>query len=307
MDTPGPRDEPRLRGRSLTLTYGRRAVVSELTVDIPTGRITVIVGANACGKSTLLRGLARLLAPASGTVLLDGRDIRSLPTRQVAARLGILPQTPAAPDGIRVADLVGRGRYPHQSWQRQWSRADDDAVARALVATDTLELASRPVDELSGGQRQRVWIAMALAQETDLLLLDEPTTFLDISHQVEVLDLLTALNRREGKTIVLVLHDLNLACRYADHLIAMKDGAIVAAGTAAEVVTEELVETVFGMRCRVVPDPVSGTPMIVPIGRYHVTGAAQTAAVPQSAVVGADHDGAGTAAMGEAPATAAGR
>jgi iron complex transport system ATP-binding protein len=187
----------------------------------------------------------------------------------VAAKLALLPQAPTAPEGIRVADLVGRGRYPHQGWFRRWSAADDEAVARALEATGTLDVADRPVDELSGGQRQRVWIAMALAQETGLLLLDEPTTFLDVSHQVELLDLLTDLNRRAGTTIVLVLHELNLACRYADHLIAMKDGAIIAEGPPADVVTEGMVTTVFGMPCQVVPDPVSSTPMVVPIGRHH--------------------------------------
>ncbi|WP_007509265.1 ABC transporter ATP-binding protein [Pseudofrankia saprophytica] len=269
--------QPRLSGQAVTLRYGPREIVKDLSVDIPTGRITVIVGANACGKSTLLRGLARLLAPASGAVYLDGKDIHSLPTKAVAAKLGILPQSPAAPDGIRVVDLVARGRYPHQGWFRQLSPGDDAAVARALVVTDTVELASRSVDELSGGQRQRVWIAMTLAQGTDLLLLDEPTTFLDVSHQVDVLDLLTDLNRQEGKTIVIVLHDLNLACRYADHLIAMRSGAVVAAGDASEIVTEELVTTVFGIRARVVPDPVSGTPMVVPIGRYHADASSEPA------------------------------
>jgi iron complex transport system ATP-binding protein len=262
-------EQSRLRADTLTLGYGDRPVVTGLSVSVPAGAITVIVGANACGKSTLLRGLARLLAPRGGAVYLDGKDIHALPTKAVAARLGLLPQAPLAPDGIRVADLVGRGRYPHQGWFRRWSAADDEAVARALTATDTLDLASRPVDELSGGQRQRAWIAMALAQETDLLLLDEPTSFLDVSHQVEVLDLLTDLNRRAGTTIVIVLHDLNLACRYADHMIAMKDGAIMAQGSAADVVTEHLVSTVFGMPCRVVPDPVSNAPMVVPIGRHH--------------------------------------
>ncbi|OLF06729.1 iron dicitrate ABC transporter ATP-binding protein [Actinophytocola xinjiangensis] len=258
-----------LRGHDLSLAYGSRRVVSDLSIDVPTGRITVIVGANACGKSTLLRGLARLLAPESGTVTLDGRDIHSLPTRTVALRLGLLPQSPASPEGIVVADLVGRGRYPHHGWFRRHTTGDDEAVARALAATDTTDLAARTVDELSGGQRQRVWIAMALAQETDLLLLDEPTSFLDVGHQVEVLDLLTDLNHTEGKTIVLVLHDLNLACRYADHLIAMKDGRIVTQGPPAESVTEQMVSTVFGMPSQVVPDPVSGTPMVVPIGRHH--------------------------------------
>jgi iron complex transport system ATP-binding protein len=264
-------DEPRLRADALTLAYGERPVVDELSVAVPTGRITVIVGANACGKSTLLRGMARLLSPSSGSVYLDGKDIHALPTKAVAAKLALLPQAPVAPDGIRVADLVGRGRYPHQGWFRRWSASDDDAVARALEATGTLDVAERPVDELSGGQRQRVWIAMALAQETGLLLLDEPTTFLDVSHQVELLDLLTDLNRRAGTTIVLVLHELNLACRYADHLIAMKDGAIVAEGAPAAAVTEEMVTEVFGMPCQVVPDPVSGTPMVVPIGRHHTS------------------------------------
>ncbi|GAB3524080.1 ABC transporter ATP-binding protein [Arthrobacter monumenti] len=258
-----------LQAQDLTLAYDERTVVEDLTITIPSGKVTMIVGANACGKSTLLRGLARLLKPRSGSVLLDGKSIHSVPTRQVATMLGLLPQTPVAPDGITVADLVGRGRYPHQGWFRQWSKGDDAAVAAALAATDTLELASRSVDELSGGQRQRVWIAMALAQETDILLLDEPTTFLDVSHQIEVLDLLTDLNHRAGTTIAIVLHDLNLAARYADHLIAMKNGRIAATGAPAEVVTEAMVQNVFGMDSRVIADPISGTPMIIPIGRHH--------------------------------------
>jgi iron complex transport system ATP-binding protein len=253
----------------ISLGYNDRQVVADLSVTIPAAKFTVIVGANACGKSTLLRGLARLLSPRSGTVLLDGKSIHALPTREVATILGVLPQTPIAPEGIVVADLVARGRYPHQGWFRRWTAEDDEAVEKALAATDTLELAQRPVDELSGGQRQRVWIAMALAQETGLLLLDEPTSFLDIAHQVEVLDLLTDLVRSSGRTIVAVLHDLNLACRYADHLIAMRDGAIIAQGAPAEVVTPRLVADVFGMTSEVVPDPVSGTPMVVPRGRHH--------------------------------------
>ena len=257
-----------LAAERLTLGYGDRKVVRDLTVTIPTGRVTVVVGANACGKSTLLRGLARLLAPSDGAVLLDGKDITSLATRDVARVLGLLPQSPITPEGITVADLVGRGRYPHQGWFRQWTPDDDAAVADALAQTGVLDLAGRSVDELSGGQRQRVWIAMALAQRTDLLLLDEPTTFLDVAHQVEVLDLLADLNRDLGRTIVMVLHDLNLAARYADHLVAMKDGRIVAEGAPADVVTEETVAEVFGLASRVVPDPVSGTPMVVPIGRH---------------------------------------
>ena len=261
--------EHSLEARALSLAYDRRCVVDELSITVPAGKVTVIVGANACGKSTLLRGLARLLSPAAGSVYLDGKSIHSMPTKHVATMLGLLPQSPTAPEGIKVSDLVGRGRYPHQGWFRSWTKGDDEAVAEALLATNTLELADRSVDELSGGQRQRVWIAMALAQDTDLLLLDEPTTFLDVSHQVEVLDVLTDLNRRRGTTIVIVLHDLNLAARYADHLLAMKDGAILGEGEPAAVVTEESVESIFGMPSQVVSDPVSGTPMVVPIGRHH--------------------------------------
>jgi len=259
-----------LSASGLTLGYADRTIVENLTIAIPPAQFTVIVGANACGKSTLLRGLARLLAPKSGSVYLDGKAIHELPSRDVATLLGVLPQTPVAPDGITVADLVGRGRYPHQGWFRQWGAADDAAVAAALQATDTLDLAGRGVDELSGGQRQRVWIAMALAQETELLLLDEPTTFLDISHQVEVLDLLTDLVQQRGRTVVAVLHDLNLACRYADHIVAMREGRIAAAGAPGEVVTAALVKDVFGMDAEVALDPVSDTPMIVPIGRHRV-------------------------------------
>jgi iron complex transport system ATP-binding protein len=267
-------EEPRraghqLEAREVTLGYDEVDIVRGLDVTIPEGRITMIVGANACGKSTLLRGLARLLRPRCGSVLLDGRSIHELPSREVAQVLGLLPQTPVAPDGITVADLVGRGRYPHQGWFRRWNADDDRAVTNALRATGTAELADRPLQELSGGQRQRVWVAMALAQETDLLLLDEPTTFLDINHQVELLDLLTDLNRDAGRTVVVVLHDLNLACRYADHVIAMKQGRIVVEGVPAEVITAEVITEVFGRACEVAPDPVSGTPMVLPRGRHH--------------------------------------
>jgi iron complex transport system ATP-binding protein len=254
-----------LAASDLTLAYDDRVIVEGLSLRVPDGAVTVIVGANACGKSTLLRGLARLQRPRRGTVLLDGEDIHRLPTRAVATRLGLLPQQPIAPEGITVADLVSRGRHPHQRWFRQWSATDAAAVEAALSATGTTDLADRSVDELSGGQRQRVWIALALAQGTDLMLLDEPTTFLDLAHQIEVLDLLAGLNRRERRTIVLVLHDLNLACRYADHLVAMKAGAIVAQGPPHEVITAESVVEVFGLRCRVVPDPVTGTPLVLPV------------------------------------------
>ena len=220
----------RLSARAVTLGYGGAPVVRELSTDVPDSEITVIVGANACGKSTLLRGMARLLRPSSGAVLLDGQAIASLPSRQVARTLGLLPQNPVTPEGVGVVDLVSRGRHPHQGALRRWSRGDEQAVAEALELTGTLDLADRLVDELSGGQRQRVWIAMALAQQTDLLLLDEPTTYLDVAHQVEILDLLAELNEVRGTTIVMVLHDLNMAARYADHLVAMRDGRVVAAG-----------------------------------------------------------------------------
>jgi iron complex transport system ATP-binding protein len=259
---------PDLRAEGVTLAYDDHEVARDLTVAVPPGRITCIVGANASGKSTLLRALARLLTPRRGVVLLDGESIHRRPTREVARRLGLLPQSPTAPEGITVADLVARGRYPHQGLLRGWSPRDEEALARALEATALLDLAARPVDELSGGQRQRAWIAMALAQETELLLLDEPTTYLDLAHQVEVLDLLVDLNQAERRTVVLVLHDLNHACRYAHHLVALHEGRLVAEGPPAEVVREELVREVFGVRCRVVDDPVSGTPLVVPIGRH---------------------------------------
>ncbi|MDS0137103.1 MULTISPECIES: ABC transporter ATP-binding protein [unclassified Amycolatopsis] len=260
---------PSLRVQDLRVAYDDRVVIDGLDLDIPPGKITAIVGANACGKSTLLRTMARLLSPKSGGVYLDGRSIQDLPTRQVAQRLGILPQSPVAPEGMTVADLVGRGRAPHQSWWRQWSTSDEGAVASALAATGMTDLADRPVDELSGGQRQRAWIAMAVAQGTPVLLLDEPTTYLDLAHQIDVLDLVVDLNRAEGRTVVMVLHDLPQACRYADHVIAMKAGRVVASGEPAAVITEELVEEVFDVRCQVRPDPVSGTPMVIPIGRHH--------------------------------------
>jgi iron complex transport system ATP-binding protein len=262
----------RLAADHLRLAYDDKIVVDDLSIELPTAQITVIVGANACGKSTLLRALARLLAPKVGSVLLDGQEIRSLPTRTVAQRLGILPQQPLAPDGIVVADLVARGRHPHQRWFRQWSHEDEEAVADALAVTETADLADRSVDELSGGQRQRVWIAMALAQGTDILLLDEPTTFLDLAHQIEVLDLLESLYQ-QGRTVVCVLHDLNLACRYAHHLVAMRDGAIVAEGAPLEIVTSELVADVFGLDARIITDPVAQTPLVIPIGSRHRDGA----------------------------------
>ncbi|MFD0422369.1 ABC transporter ATP-binding protein [Streptomyces parvus] len=265
----------RLTAEGLTLGYGDRTVVDSLDLAVPPGRITVIVGANACGKSTLLRSMSRLLAPRAGRVVLDGKEVHRLPAKELARTLGLLPQSPIAPEGITVSDLVGRGRHPHQGIFSRWNEQDDAAVAAALEATHTEPLAERAVDELSGGQRQRVWIAMALAQQTDLLLLDEPTTFLDASHQIEVLDLLTDLNRSRGTTIVMVLHDLNLAARYADHLIALADGGLHASGTPAEVLTEETVRAVFDLDSRIIEDPVSGRPLMLPIGRHHVLDGAE--------------------------------
>ncbi|WJK44022.1 ABC transporter ATP-binding protein [Solwaraspora sp. WMMA2056] len=254
-----------MRARSLRLGYGDRVVVPQLDLDVVDGAVTAIVGPNGCGKSTLLRALGRLLRPTGGDVLLDGEQIQRMPTREVARRLGILPQAPSAPDGLTVADLVVRGRQPHQSWLRQWSRADEKIVAQALAWTGLSDLAERPVDTLSGGQRQRAWISMALAQGTDILLLDEPTTYLDLAHQIDVLDLVDRLHRERGRTVVMVLHDLNLAARYARHLVAMKDGRVLAAGAPAEMLTAELVEEVFGLRVMVIDDPASGTPLVVPL------------------------------------------
>ncbi len=277
--TDSPTAAHRLSVEGVTLGYAERTVVEEVDLDVAPGRITCIVGANACGKSTLLRAMARLLRPRAGQIVLDGKDLHAMPTKQVARTLGLLPQSPVAPEGIVVADLVARGRHPHQGMLARWTAADDEAVAEAMRLTDTAALAERGVDELSGGQRQRVWIAMALAQQTDLLLLDEPTTFLDVSHQVDMVDLLTDLNRARGTTIVMVLHDLNLAARYADHLVAVRAGRIHAAGTPAEVLTADVVRDVFGMESVVVTDPVSGGPLVVPRGRHHAgpaDGAQQT-------------------------------
>ncbi|MBD8465539.1 ABC transporter ATP-binding protein [Plantibacter sp. CFBP 8798] len=259
----------RLAGTGLRVGYDQRTIIHELDIAIPDDSFTVIVGPNACGKSTLLRALARLLKPTQGQVVLDGQEITRYPSKEVAKRIGLLPQTSIAPDGISVIDLVSRGRYPHQSLLRRWSAADEAAVLAAMEATNVTELSGRLVDELSGGQRQRVWVAMALAQETPLLLLDEPTTFLDITHQVELLDLFTRLNQEGGRTLVAVLHDLNQAARYATHLIAMRDGHVVAQGAPADIVTAELVEEVFGLRCRIIDDPESHTPLVIPLMGAH--------------------------------------
>ncbi|MCF3184051.1 ABC transporter ATP-binding protein [Streptomyces polychromogenes] len=278
MDAPhdhghGPADDTRstqvqrLTAENVTLGYDQRVIAENLSVEIPDHSFTVIVGPNACGKSTLLRALSRMLKPTAGRVLLDGRAITSTPAKQVARTLGLLPQSSVAPDGITVADLVARGRYPHQGLLRQWSAEDERIVLESMASTGVAELADRAVDELSGGQRQRVWIAMALAQQTPLLLLDEPTTYLDIQHQLEVLDLCAQLHEEQGRTLVAVLHDLNQAARYATHLIALRGGVVVAEGPPAEVVTAGLVEEVFGVPCRVIDDPETGTPLVVPAAR----------------------------------------
>ncbi|MCZ7413687.1 MULTISPECIES: ABC transporter ATP-binding protein [unclassified Streptomyces] len=258
----------RLRAEKLTLGYGDRPVVHDLSLDIPDGTVTAVIGPNGCGKSTLLRAFGRLMKPRSGRVLLDGTPVHAMPTRRVASLVGLLPQTPQAPEGLSVADLVARGRHPHQSWYRRWSSEDEHAVEHALRATGTLDLAERTLDELSGGQRQRAWIAMALAQETELLLLDEPTNHLDLAHQIEVLDLVRELHRDTGRTVVLVLHDLSLAARYADRLVAMKDGRVAALGEPGEVLTEKLLADVFGLRARIRTDDETGAPLVVPLSRH---------------------------------------
>lgn len=262
-----------MKSHSLTVSdlsagYDGADILHELDLQVSSGKITAIVGANACGKSTLLRAMSRLISPRSGSVLLDGKSIHQMPSKRLARTLGLLPQSSTAPEGITVVDLVSRGRHPHQGLFSRWTRADDEAVEKALAATRIQDLSDRIVDELSGGQRQRVWIAMALAQQTEILLLDEPTTFLDISHQVEVLDLLTDLNHARGTTVVMVLHDLNLAARYADYLVAMSEGRVHAYGSPEEVLTRATVQNVFNIDSRVIPDPVSGRPMMVPIGRH---------------------------------------
>jgi len=262
-------DASRLAARGVTVGYGARTVIDDLHVAIPPGVITTIIGPNGCGKSTLLRTLSRLLKPAKGTVVLDGEDIARLRTRDVAKKLGLLPQSPVAPEGLTVSDLVARGRHPHQSWLRQWSSDDAAVVERALAMTGVSDLAERPVDTLSGGQRQRVWISLTLAQGTDLLLLDEPTTFLDLAHAIDVLDLVNDLHE-SGCTVVMVLHDLNLATRYSDNLVVMRQGSILAQGHPRDVITTELLHEAFGLRAKVIDDPVGDRPLVVPIGRTHV-------------------------------------
>jgi len=263
------REVSKLRTEDAILGYDETIIIDGLSLSMPAGRITSIVGPNGCGKSTLLRALARLMKPRGGAVYLESESIFKLPTREVAKRLGILPQDPDAPEGLTVRELAAQGRYPHQSWLRQWSKEDERAVEKALQITGMLELADRPLDTLSGGQRQRAWISMALAQETETLLLDEPTTFLDMAHQLEVLQLLQRLNREEGRTILMVLHDLNNAARYSHHMVALSAGTIFAAGTPEEVMTPELLREVFSVEAELVPDPRTGVPLCIPYGLHH--------------------------------------
>ncbi|CAH1220528.1 putative siderophore transport system ATP-binding protein YusV [Paenibacillus auburnensis] len=249
--------------------YDHKTVIHDVSLVIPSNKISVIIGSNGCGKSTLLKTMARLIKPTSGKITLDGKAISKIPPKQLARVIGLLPQSPIVPEGISVADLVGRGRYPHQSLLSGWSKKDYEAVAEAMTLMDITEFANHNIDELSGGQRQRVWIAMALAQQTDILFLDEPTTFLDITYQVEILDLLTDLNRKHGTTIVMVLHDINLSARYADHIFALHNGKLVAEGEPSQVITDTLVKDIFGLDSMVIKDPIAGSPMVVPKGRYH--------------------------------------
>ena len=257
----------RLRGENLTLGYGKKTVAQGLNVSIPDGHFTAIIGPNGCGKSTLLRTLSRLMTPQSGSVYLDGEQIQRYASKEVARRIGLLAQNATTPGDITVQELVARGRYPHQPLFTRWRKEDDAAVTRAMQATGITDLANQSVDTLSGGQRQRAWIAMVLAQETAIMLLDEPTTWLDISHQIDLLELLSDLNRTQGYTLAAVMHDLNQACRYATHLIALRDGKIVAEGAPKAIVTPDLIERIYGMRCMIIDDPVAGTPLVVPLGK----------------------------------------
>lgn len=256
-----------LETKSLTLNYGDSNIIENLNLSIPMNEITVLIGANGCGKSTLLRSIARLLKPKNGSVLLDGQDIFKLSTKQVAKKLSILPQSPVAPEGLTVLQLVKQGRYPHQSWRKQWTEKDEEIVINALKATGVDHLQDKPVDELSGGQRQRAWIAMTLAQDTDIILLDEPTTYLDLTHQIEILDLLFELNQQQKRTIIMVLHDINLACRYADHIITVRDQGVFQQGRPEEIMTTTLVKHVFDLDCKMTNDPIFGTPLCIPFGK----------------------------------------
>ncbi|SDI68093.1 ABC transporter ATP-binding protein [Alteribacillus bidgolensis] len=256
-----------IKGENLTIGYGDTTIIDSLDVAIPKGKVTVLIGGNGCGKSTLLRSLSRLLKPDAGQIILEGADISKMRTKEIAKKMAVLPQSPTAPEGLTVLQLVKQGRYPYQSWAKQWSKKDEEAVTKALEAANMTDLQDRPVDSLSGGQRQRAWIAMILAQNTETLLLDEPTTYLDMTHQIDILDLLFDLNKQYGRTIVMVLHDLNLACRYADHIIAIKDKTIYSQGQPEDIISCDLVRNVFQMECQVTEDPLFGTPLCIPHGK----------------------------------------
>jgi iron complex transport system ATP-binding protein len=271
---------PSIQAKNLTLSYGQKPIFSNLDLLVPPGKITVFIGSNGCGKSTLLRSLARLLKPQEGSILLDGKEIAKLASKEVARRLAILPQGPIAPEGLTVHQLVKQGRYPYQSWLQQWSREDEKMVKKALEVTHMNELSARSIDSLSGGQRQRAWIAMTLAQNTPTILLDEPTTYLDMTHQIEILDLLFDLNEQENRTIVMVLHDINLACRYAHHIVAVKEGRICAQGAPETIMNEKLIRDVFEMECQVTADPIFGTPLCIPHGKGRKVAAASVGRIP---------------------------
>jgi iron complex transport system ATP-binding protein len=256
-----------IQTRSLRLGYGDSIIIDDLNLDIPKGKITVFIGGNGCGKSTLLRSLARLLKPNFGSVLLEGKDMVKIPTKEVAKKLSILPQSPVAPEGLTVLQLVKQGRFPYQNWLKQWSQEDEEIVLKALKATGMEQFKYRQVDELSGGQRQRAWIAMTLAQDTDIILLDEPTTYLDMTHQIEILDLLFELNEKEKRTIVMVLHDINLTCRYAHNIVAIKDKAVYAQDEPEKVISGPMIRDVFDMECHITKDPLFGTPLCIPFGK----------------------------------------
>lgn len=257
------------QAENITAGYDNKTILHDISIAIPSNKISIIIGANGCGKSTLLKTMARLIKPTSGQVTLDGKPINKIPPKHLARVLGLLPQSPIVPEGITVADLVGRGRFPHHTFLKGWTKQDYEAVAEAMEIMNITEFADRNIDELSGGQRQRVWIAMALAQQTDILFLDEPTTYLDITYQIEILDMLTDLNRKHGTTIVMVLHDINLSARYADHIFAIHKGKLVAEGATSEVISSSLILDIFGLKSLVVQDPVSYSPSVVPIGRHH--------------------------------------
>lgn len=272
MTSPIPQpsaDRPNTAGgvvaSSVTVGYGQRTIIRDLSATFPAGKITTIVGPNGCGKSTLLRAMSGLLDLGTGHVSVDGQNISEMKRKDVARILGVLPQSPVAPEGLLVSDLVARGRHPHQAWFRQWSSTDEDAVFEALKQTGSADLASRTLDELSGGQRQRVWISMVLAQNTDILFLDEPTTYLDLATSVDILELVDSLRQKLGRTVVMVLHDLNLAVRYSDYLVVMKEGQVIASGAPAEIITAELLQDAFDLRARVIEDPETGDPLIVPL------------------------------------------